>query len=151
MKNLQKTLTKTCIRINIGLMGISFAFFLALLQVVQLDNQLSKALISCELIFPLCFMFGFVLQVRENNLGRATFIVLCVVTIGSVLVAANGLIDFLAHFSQLSEEFFTTSCVFAMGSYILVQSIDENRNLKTEKNRAIESKNDTSNESSNNE
>jgi len=92
---------KMLIRVNIGLMGVSFAFLLALLQVQTLDTHLLSALMICSVIFPFGFCFGFILQIKEKHpLGKTMFRVLIVETLLLVNATVWGLWDFIDHFSE---------------------------------------------------
>lgn len=129
---------KTLVRINVALLAISFSFFLALLQVSELDQDLTNALICNTFLFPSSFMFGLVIQTQDGlPINKILFWMLKIFTLINIAVAGWGLMELIDHFSTIASEFFTTSFVLVMLIYIIGTDLVFEKKKRAEKKPEI--------------
>jgi hypothetical protein len=107
------------VKINIGLMAISFSFFLALLQVSALDIHLTRVLYSCCIIFPLSSIFGYLLQTLDGESGKKLFQILRICTFITTCLAGGSLVELVGHFSQTASVILTITTIFSMLLFVV--------------------------------
>jgi hypothetical protein len=92
-------------KINLGLLAVSFAVILSLLQIEKLDGELVLALCCFTFILPISIYGGFLYQLvleRPTNDARRTLVsdhAVDVLTLVAIFIAILGMMGLLSHFS----------------------------------------------------
>jgi hypothetical protein len=125
MNPFDKPFAQVMVRANIGMLAISFSFLLALLQVQELDDYLTLALICCSIVFPFSFYFGLLQKAQvEIEMGQFKYYSLGVITFLQLIVVMVGLSSIVNHFSKEVGSIYKIVAYVAVGVFLLVEFID---------------------------